>query len=254
MTVFIYQTSYLKPKKVEEMYQEEYELMKEAGHNVFHIDFDNINDADLSFVKDRKVVYRSWMLTLEEYEKLEDLIKSNGGKLITTKDQYEAAHHLPSWVDKLEGLTPKTHVFKNKTAAIEFVSHNDGHKFFVKDFVKSMRGVDSSIVSHKEELIEFIDNVTFFRGIIEGGLCLREIETFQEDTEERFFVYNGKIHSNGVDIPDIVKQVSDIIDLPFITIDIVLNEKNEWRVVEVGDGQVSDSKKWNMINFPKVFS
>tara|TARA_Y100000588_G_scaffold210270_1_gene224329 strand:+ start:153308 stop:154072 length:765 start_codon:yes stop_codon:yes gene_type:complete len=253
MAVFLYQSSYLTEKSVEENYKEEYDLIKSKGHEVHHVLFDQIKDANLSFVKGKEVVYRGWMLTIEEYKELENLISENGGALISNVEEYKSAHYMPEWVDKLEGLTPKTHVFKNKTAALKFVEHHDGHKYFVKDFVKSLRGVSSSIVSHSEDMQEWLEQVALFRGVIEGGLCLREVENFKEETEQRFFVYKGKITSNGVKIPRLVKEIVDIIKLPFFTIDVVLNDKDEWRVVEIGDGQVSDSGKWDIANFPAVF-
>ena len=55
MAVFLYQSSYLAEKSVEENYKEEYNLIKSKGHEVHHVLFDKIKDVNLSFVKKKKL-------------------------------------------------------------------------------------------------------------------------------------------------------------------------------------------------------
>lgn len=253
MAVFLYTRSYLNEKEVEENFKQEHDLLVENGFETKLFSFEEIDTENFSKLKGEDVVYRGWMFNIDDYTKLYDQLIKSGANPITTPEQYKSAHYMPEWVDKLKGLTPETHCFKNLVASVEFVKHHDSHQYFVKDFVKSLKGVNSSIIEHAEELEDWIDQSEFFRGEIEGGICLREIEHFQEDTEQRFFVFNGKITSNNVEVPDIVYKVIDIIDLPFFTVDVVLDDKDEWRVVEIGDGQVSDSSKWSLHNFVEVF-
>lgn len=253
MTVFLYTRSYLNHKDVDEDFKKEHDSLIEKGFETKIFSFEDIDSESFSELKDKKVIYRGWMFNIDDYTTLYNKLVSFGAKPCTTPEEYKSAHYMPEWVDKLKGLTPETHSFKNLVASIEFVKHHDSHKYFVKDFVKSLKGIQSSIIEHSEDLEDWIEQSEMYRGEIEGGICLRELENFKEDTERRFFVLNGRIFSNDGFIPEIVYQVRDIIQLPFISIDIVLNTDNEWRVVEIGDGQVSDSKEWSLDNFIEIF-
>lgn len=253
MFVFLYPQSYLESGKVDEQFSDEYELLKKEGLEVGIFSTEDVSSINEYFVKDKTVIYRGWMLTLSEYEAYQNKISELGGKVLTNLEQYKKAHHLPEWVESLQDLTPITHVFHNQTAALEFSDHHDGHKYFVKDFVKSLKVEMGSIISSKVELEGWLEEAEYYRGGIEGGLCLREVENFKEETELRFFVLNNSIFSNGVKIPSIVCDVVSRIKLPFFTVDVVLNKDDEWRVVEIGDGQVSDSSKWDLKHFPRIF-
>lgn len=257
MRVFIYPESYTKTGRVEESFQDEFEAMEDEGFELYIFNTMELKDVDFSFCDGKEVIYRGWHLKLEEYKELLERIESFGGKLISNLSQYKNGRYMSEWVDLIEKLTPKTHFFKNNSAAFEFVSHHDHHKYFVKDQVKSLKDVASSnIISHREELESWVQEVEYFNGSLEGGICLREAEDFQEDTEMRFFVMDGAVYSkdNSTIVPEIVTDVASKIELPFYSVDIILNSDNEWRVVEITDGQVSQSSTWEMEDFVKIFN
>lgn len=256
MRVFLYPESYVKKGVVEESFQEEFDELKSHNLNVHIFNTLNIDEEDFSYCKNKEVIYRGWCLKIEEYEALENKIREAGGRMISTKDQYFMGRYMSQWVPLIEELTPKTHFFKNNSAALEFISHHNEHPYFVKDQVKSLKDVASkNIMNHREELEEWVQEVEYFNGEIEGGICLREVEEFQLDTEIRFFVLDGKIYSkdNKTIVPEIVSEVAERINLPFFSVDIILNEKEEWRVVEITDGQVSQSITWDLNSFAKIF-
>lgn len=253
MYVFLYPESYLRLKHIDEAYVEEAKALQDSGHKTLTFNSETYLEDDFSIISGSTVIYRGWMLTLEEYAKLEKRLSEFNVKMLTSSEQYKAAHYLPEWVDKLEGLTPKSHSFKNVKAAREYVIHHDKQEFFVKDFVKSLKTETKSFIHDIEQLDTWISEVEFFKGYIEGGICLREVEQFKEETELRFFVVNGVIFNNGMKIPRIVLDVVDRIDLPFYSVDVVKNQDDEWRVVEIGDGQVSSSETWKLDSFSKIF-
>jgi hypothetical protein len=84
-----------------------------------------------------------------------------------------------------------------------------------------------------------------FRAEIEGGLCARQIEDFDTTTEERHFVFRGKPFSRTDLIPEVVQVAAARIDSPFFTVDTVVRGDGVTRIIELGDGQVSDRKKWS---------
>lgn len=82
-----------------------------------------------------------------------------------------------------------------------------------------------------------------------GGFVLREFETFTS-SEVRTWWVDGVCRLVGPH-PDTPDEVSDVdlaavqplvadLNLPFVTVDLVLHADGRWRVVEIGDGQVSD--------------
>lgn len=46
------------------------------------------------------------------------------------------------------------------------------------------------------------------------------------------------------------RQVASRIDAPFYSVDVIQRGDGVWRVVELGDGQVSDLKEWTA---PQLF-
>jgi len=254
MYIFLYPESYLKRKHIDEAYVDEASALEKNGLKTFTFNSESYLEDDFSEIAGKTVIYRGWMLTLVEYAALEKRLGEFNVTMLSTVDNYKSAHYLPEWVDLLEGLTPESHSFKNIIAAKEFVKHHTGTSYFVKDFVKSLKTETTSFIENIESLETWISEVEFYKGFIEGGICLREVEKFQEETELRFFVFNGVIYNNNDDIPTIVMNVANIIKLPFYTVDVVLNDDDVWRVVEIGDGQVSSSESWELEHFANIFN
>ena len=100
------------------------------------------------------------------------------------------------------------------------------------------------MVTDLSRIPEVIAKMKRYRGEIEGGLCARRIEDFNPETEERYFVFKGKPFSGGDSIPEVVHVAANRISSPFFAVDTVLRRDGVTRVIELGDGQVSDRKKW----------
>ena len=93
------------------------------------------------------------------------------------------------------------------------------------------------------------DRIKEHRGEIEGGIALRKVEQFRPDTELRYFVFNGKPYSPNKVIPTIVEEISERHDVSFYSVDIIENTDGQHRLIEIGDGQVSDKKTWTVEDF-----
>jgi len=46
-------------------------------------------------------------------------------------------------------------------------------------------------------------------------------------------------------MPEVVQVAAERIDRPFFTVDTILRRDGLTRIVELGDGQVSDRKQWS---------
>jgi hypothetical protein len=194
------------------------------------------------------------MLPLEQYAVLTQQLADRKAPVLTSVWNYRICHHLPGWYDQLKAHTPDT-VFTDENADFAAaLAHKTWAGYFVKDYVKSLSTGRGSSCSSTADIGNIVHDIRHYRGCIEGGVAIRELETFQPDTEERYFVFNGKAFSRDGEVPPLVETVSRQIDSPFFSVDTVLRSDGELRVVELGDGQVSDRKHWPVGTFLEIFS
>lgn len=236
----IYPADYFNLKKVDEMFTEEAENFQTNGINVYVWNGKEIPSGNY--------LYRGWMLTEDEYKDLELFMEKNNSKLLVSLDEYLGAHYLKNWYEKLKDLTPET-LFTDLNTINETLNKSDWDKFFVKDYVKSLTTSNGSIANSKEDVLKIINEIDKKKGIV-GGISLRKVEDFINDSEIRYFCFNGKVLSPFGEVPDIVNEVSKRIDLPFYSIDVIQDKKGKEWIIEIGDGQVSDLKlPWKIENF-----
>jgi ATP-grasp domain, R2K clade family 3 len=89
-----------------------------------------------------------------------------------------------------------------------------------------------------------------FRGVIEGGIVVRRLEPIDAASERRYFVIHHQVFAPDGEIPEIVRVCTERIQSLFFSVDVVTRADGAWRVIEVGDGQVSDLVGWS----PEVFA
>ena len=84
---------------------------------------------------------------------------------------------------------------------------------------------------------------------IEGGIALRKVEQLRPETEIRYFIFGGKPYSPNKIVPSIVEEISKRHNAPFYSVDVGENSAGQHRLIEIGDGQVSDKKTWKSKDF-----
>lgn len=191
------------------------------------------------------VVYRGWMLDTDEYRGLVATIGRANATPLTSLDHYLLTHHLPNWYPLLRDLTPETVVFPEDVDLVAELKALGWPGVFLKDYVKSLKTSAGSLVTDVQSAPAVVADMRKYRGTIEGGICVRRVETLTN--EQRFFVVQGKAH--GKSIPPIVHDVTERISSPFFSVDVATNEHGSLRVVEIGDGQVSDLVGWTVEEF-----
>ena len=191
------------------------------------------------------VVYRGWMLKRDRYAALEAAIVAAGATAFTNTHDYLSTHHLPNWYPLLADLTPETRVYPaDADIAAELRALGWG-AYSVKDYVKSVKSRRGSIVRDPAEVVAVLDELREYRGEIEGGICVRRVEEFVTESERRYFVLNSVPYSaDGSPVPAIVQECATRIASRFFSVDVVRRRDGVERVVEVGDGQVSDLVGW----------
>jgi ATP-grasp domain, R2K clade family 3 len=253
MIQFLYPNNPLNPKHPDETYADEYQIMRSHFPvSLFSLESFLAGQFRAS-LQVLPTLYRGWMLTPSDYQSLYDAVTKAGATMLTSPDDYEYCHYLPRWYEILKDVTPET-LFFSESDGIEAELRKRGWtSCFIKDYVKSLSTDGGSIVTDLTDIPNVIAKMKKYRGQIEGGLCVRRLESFLSETERRFFVFQGKAFSSEGEIPDVVQKVVERIHKAFFSVDIIQRRDGVWRVVELGDGQVSDLKQWTPEKFLKIF-
>jgi hypothetical protein len=202
-----------------------------------------------------EVLYRGWMLAAERYPALANAIRAQGARPFIEPEQYTLCHHLPKWYPLLIELTPTTHVFAQGDDYVTALHGSGWPGYFVKDFVKSLTTTRGSLADTPEDIGAIVSQIERYRGGIEGGVCVRRREDFVVGTEQRFFVLNGKPFGASDDgIPTAVSVAAQRVASPFFSVDVAERRDGILRIIEIGDGQVSDRKHWPAERFIQMLA
>lgn len=253
----LFPSSPLQPKVADDIFQEQAGVFRSLG---FGVSLFSLEDLQAGVFKLRgaipagvTVVYRGWMLSASEYERLAAGVEAYGGKALNSPKAYLTCHHLPNWYPLVKEFTAETTVFPVDENLPEALSSLGWERVFLKDYVKSLKTAGGSAISKPEEVKTFIAEMEKFRGAIEGGVCARRFESFRPDSETRYFVVHGKAHAPSGEVPALVKEIALRVPSPFFAVDVAIREDGVPRIVELGDGQVSDLVGWRADAFGKLW-
>lgn len=206
--------------------------------------------------------YRGWMIPSDRYAELAGALSARGVPLRVTAERYRSAHELPGWYATFASLTPHSvwtawpPLAVPTTAQVgDLVKPLGNGPGIVKDFVKSRKHewAEACFVPDLadteraaaviQKMVELQDDT------LQGGIVVRRFEVF-ERPEARVWWIDGEAalvtaHPDSpgeVLQPDLAAVAPPVRrwDCRFVTTDVALREDGVWRVVEVGDGQVSD--------------
>ncbi len=254
----LYPENPLKPSQADEPYQEEFVTIRAAGHPSSLFDFDQLASGEFhphpKILMGEPILYRGWMLNAQRYQNLVAQIEQRGGIPLTSPAHYRRCHHLPGWYSQCALYTAETHFFDADDHLAANVKALGWDNYFVKDFVKSNTADQGSIAQSVTKVLEIVEQIATYRGEIEGGVAIRRVEHYRPDTERRYFVVRGVAFAQSGAVPKLVQEIAQIIDAPFYSVDIIENSAGELRLVELGDGQVSDKKNWSILKFLEIIA
>lgn len=232
--------------------------MRAAGFDVSFFSLEDFQSGELRLYpplpSTSEILYRGWMLSGDEYKRFQTAVAQVGAKLVIDHAAYLANHYLPEWYPQLTDLTPETRIFPpdcNLEAELRVLGWEE---FFIKDYVKSLKTSVGSRVSKPEQVSALVSEMRRFRGTIEGGFCVRRVEGFLSDTERRFFVLDGIPYAATGDVPPIVNECVKRRQNRFYSVDVIKRTDGEFRIVEIGDGQVSDLVGWDAGRFAVILA
>ncbi len=234
---FIYPCLPYYPRTVDPLWAPEYEWAQAQGLATGLVDLDNDKIWLSTPAQPTRAIYRGWMLTATEYERLAQLLP-----LAITLAEYLASHHATGWYEAVAAYTFPS-CFLTEPAPLNFAA---GRRYFVKSLVKSF-GADSVLTS-PEQLASFWQRHELPAGT---PLFVRSFAELQPDSERRFFVVGGQVFgASGAALPEILRAaVLALEPRLFYSFDVAETVAGQPVLVEVGDGQVSDLKEWTVVEF-----
>jgi hypothetical protein len=261
----LFPSDVLRPRRVDEHFAAEADAARAAGHRVALVDHDALSRGATDQALERvpafaTAVYRGWMLDSASYALFADGLAGRDIRLRTSAEQYRRGHELPGWYPKLAAFTPAS-VWTAGTdrAAFDAARAELGTgPAVLRDYTKSMKHHWHE-AAYVPELADgkaawsIAERLRELRGEdLAGGFVLRRFEHFT-GAETRTWWVDGvcRLATAHPDSPDqtpvlaaeTVPGLADAIaglGLPFVTADLVQRVDRTWRVVELGDGQVSD--------------
>ncbi|GAA3399113.1 ATP-grasp domain-containing protein [Streptomyces roseoviridis] len=212
--------------------------------------------------------YRGWMLPPTAYTALQAALAARGRTLLTPPAAYRRAHELPGWYATFAAVTPHSAWIPGGgmpgDTELERAAEELGGRgpAIVKDYVKSRkhewtRACFVPDLADTEGLRRVVGRFVELQGDdLAGGVVLRRFEQYVRGAdgraeEARVWWIDGEPvlvgpHPDTPDVrpaPDLsaVRPLVAALGCRFVTTDLArLAATGAWRVVEVGDGQVSD--------------
>lgn len=254
----------LRPRRPDGHFADEAHAARDAGIEVALVDHDALAQQAEHAVKlvptgHGEAVYRGWMLRSEQYAAFAAALGRRDVTLRTTPEQYRRAHELPGWHAALASVTPES--------AWTTGDHRDDFdeaRAKLKDGPAVLRDYTKSLKHHWHEAA-YIPDVADADGAwkvaarfrelrgddFTGGFVVRRFEEFVS-AEARTWWVGGVCRLVGAhpdtahDVPpedlalDDLAPLVSALGLPFVTVDLARRSDGVWRVIELGDGQVSD--------------
>lgn len=254
----LYPNSPLRAKQPDEQFAGEVDGVRDAGFEASLFSLEDFQSGTFRAVpplpNDKEVLYRGWMLSETEYNSFASAILSVGARPAIDLQTYLGSHHLPNWYPLLSDLTPETRIFSADCDLEKELRALGWSEFFIKDYVKSLKTSVGSRISKPEQVATVVAEMRRFRGVVEGGFCVRRVESFVPETEQRYFVIEGVPYSAAGEVPAIVHECTKRLKSHFYSVDVVRRTDEQLRIVEVGDGQVSDLVGWSPAQFAKILA
>lgn len=219
-------------------------------------------------------IYRGWMLRPEVYAALYGALLDKNWQLINTPAQYRHTHFLPESYPLIAAHSPLTRWLPAQMAAevdpaalADLLASFGARAVIVKDYVKSRKHEwhDACYIpaaSDTGAALKVIQTFLERQGSeFQGGVVLREFEAFVPlaqhsrsgmplTREYRLFFADGQVISADQyweegDYPsepvplEQFEALGGRIESRFFTMDIAQRTDGQWRIMELGDGQVA---------------
>jgi len=218
-----------------------------------------------------EVVYRGWLLDLDAYHRMSEVVVARGRRLVTDLAAYRHCYHLPEWYQAIGSAehTPRSIWIPGATFDLDVVAATVREEFgsgavILKDYVKSRKHewFDACFLPAADDEANVRRVVGNFLRLqdahVVGGLVFREFVDLRRIglhpksrlplvNEHRFFVLDGHaFHSAPYwadgDYPgeppsaDVLTAILPRVRSRFYAADVAEKEAGGWLLVELNDG------------------
>lgn len=258
----------LDPHRPDGHFTDEAQAARAAGLNIALVDHDALTVSGGARRAVARVpmpaahevaVYRGWMLRSRQYAAFAEALAERRVVLRTNPEQYRQAHEFPGWYPALTGVTPQSvWTVGDNSDDFDHARRELGPgPAVLRDYTKSMKHSwhEAAFIRDLADAPAAWAVASRFRQLRDddftGGFVLRRFERFVS-AEARTWWVDGVCRLVGphpdtpsdippahIDLSAITRLVSPL-GLPFVTVDLARRADGRWRVVELGDGQVSD--------------
>ena len=250
--------------EVDSCFQKEFDAVIENGDfEVVFYDYEEFakeGTLHLSKRVEEPVVamLRGWMLNENQYTDFYERLQTRNINLITTPEQYCQMHLFPRAYSLVSDDTPGIMVYPENERTIDLQEIKSRfNRFMIKDYVKSEKGTDIpkyfDSTTSEEDFFYWLDVFKQYRGkLFTGGICIKQyvdLKKYGENTNEwRIFYLDGNILSVSrnsgqkdfaAEVPKSLVEKYKNLPSPFYTVDYGELADGSWKILEVGDGQVS---------------
>ncbi len=220
------------------MWQEEMDVAQGCGYSVCLFDAEQEKLYQLPNPQ-YPTLYRGWMLSADGYQQL-----ANRTPLLVSMEMYLASHRADGWYESIARFTPRSSIVAASVAEASVVSLlRQNEKCFVKGLSKSFGA--ESVISSRSEFDALLQKHEVKPQEL---LFVREFVELLNQPEQRFFVVRNEVFG-AADSPfpkPLVPALEALGNRWFYTVDVAYTQMGQPVIIEVGDGQVSDSKEWTL--------
>jgi hypothetical protein len=259
-------TDPLRPRRPDEHFAAEARAAADIGLTVALIDHDALAGPDgarrsVAAVTEGsgESVYRGWMMRSDQYAALAAVLADKGAPLRTSAAQYRRAHELPGWYPALAPVTPLT-AWTTGDSREEFsavCARLGPGPAVLRDYVKSMKHYwdQAAFIPDLADPVAAWKVATRFRELRDddftGGFVVRRYEQFTAAEVRTWWTGGacrlitahpdtpGEQPPPGIDLTPVTPPIIHL-GLAFVTADLARRADGQWRIIELGDGQVSD--------------
>jgi hypothetical protein len=268
VSVVLFCADPLTPGRVDPHFAAQAAAVRAAGGTVALVDHDALLAGDAAGAVRRvprdlgNAWYRGWMVPADRYRAFEEALRARGVPMAVDFDHYRRAHELPGWYAAFDGLTPasvwvpwRADDVPDAARVAALVAPLGRGPAVVKDYVKSRKHEWAEAcfipeLSDVEATARVVARMVELQGEhLAGGIVVRRFERFA-GPEARVWWLDGapvlvNAHPDTPDAvaePDLTAVAAAVARLGcrFVTTDMARRDDDSWRVVEVGDAQVSD--------------
>lgn len=269
--IFLLPQNPLEKNKPDFGFEEEYEALKLLGQNIMLFDFADMDAGGYGWLQkipegEGTLLYRGWMMDDATMKWFQGELEDKGYAFFQNHNDYTKVHYFPYAYmasKTLRKYSPKTVTLPAKYFNPEYVETQlDGKPYIVKDYVKSAKGIDNALVvtdpTNYQAANMTVHNMIRGRKMygFNEGIVAKEFIDFKKDEngnslEFRAFFVNGKMisfNANGCENPKYIgdgsmyihlDRIAKELNVPFLTIDIGIDNDFNFHIVETGAGEVS---------------